>query len=184
MIRQKKKPAENNQDFHFWTLCEYATKNYIAMSGTVSKNVLGDRLRSICNAYGIQILYAFGSRADEFHAAVFSGSIIDQTLAADIDVAIKLIPKHRLSIRQKAELAIELEDLLGVGRIDLVHMPDADPFLAANIVRGNRLYCIDDTIADEYELYILRRAGDLAPLERQRLKLIMDRQVSATEDSQ
>ena len=49
---------------------------------------------------------------------------------------------------------------------------EADPFLAANIIRGERLFCADVLAADEYELYVLRRAGDLAPLERERLSLL------------
>ena len=51
-------------------------------------------------------------------------------------------------------------------------LSEADPFLSANIVRGERLFCRDPYAADEYELYILRRAGDLAPLEKERLGLI------------
>lgn len=57
--------------------------------------------------------------------------------------------------------------------MDLIVLPEADPFLAANIIRGERLYCSDAYLADEYELYILRRAGDLIPLERERIALIM-----------
>ena len=70
-------------------------------------------------------------------------------------------------------LALALEDLLGVTRVDLVCFLEADPFLAANVVRGERLYACDTYQADEYELYILRRAGDLAPLERERMALIL-----------
>jgi len=69
---------------------------------------------------------------------------------------------------------VEIEDLLGVGRVDLVILSEADPFLSANIVRGERIFCRDPYAADEYELYILRRAGDLAPLEKERLSLIFD----------
>jgi hypothetical protein len=72
-------------------------------------------------------------------------------------------------------LAAALEDLFGAQRVDLVVLPEADPFLAANIIRGERLYCRDETEADEYELYVLRRAGDLAPLERERIALILGR---------
>ncbi len=67
---------------------------------------------------------------------------------------------------------MEMEDLFEVDRVDLVILTEADPFLAANIIRGERLFCEDDYIADEFELYILRRAGDLAPLEKERLNLI------------
>jgi uncharacterized protein len=58
--------------------------------------------------------------------------------------------------------------------VDLVVIPEVDPFLAANIVRGERLYCKDIYEADEYDLYILRRAGDLIPFERERISLIME----------
>lgn len=66
-----------------------------------------------------------------------------------------------------------LEDLFGLPRIDLVVLPEADPFLAANIIRGERLFADDAYLADEYDLYVLRRAGDLAPLERERQALIL-----------
>ena len=48
----------------------------------------------------------------------------------------------------------------------LPHFCNAYPFLAVNVIRGERLFCSDRYAADEYELYILRRAGDLAELER------------------
>jgi hypothetical protein len=35
------------------------------------------------------------------------------------------------------------------------------------------LYARDEDDADEYDLYVLRRAGDLAPLERERIALIL-----------
>jgi hypothetical protein len=54
-----------------------------------------------------------------------------------------------------------------------VFLREADPFLAANTVRGERLYARDAYAADEYDLYVLRRAGDLAPLERERMALIL-----------
>jgi hypothetical protein len=48
-----------------------------------------------------------------------------------------------------------------------------NPFLAANIIRGERLFADDSYHADKYDLYILRRAGDLSPLERERMALIL-----------
>ena len=56
---------------------------------------------------------------------------------------------------------------------DKVCLADADPFLAANVIRGERLYARDAYKADEYDLYVLCRAGDLAPLERERMALIL-----------
>ena len=57
--------------------------------------------------------------------------------------------------------------------VDLVILSEADPFLAAEIIRGERLFALDEYEADEFDLYILRRAGALAPLERERMGLIL-----------
>ena len=51
-------------------------------------------------------------------------------------------------------------------------MNEVDPFVAANIVRGERLCCSDRMYAEDLDLYVLRRAGDLAPFERERLAAI------------
>ncbi|MBM4127923.1 MAG: hypothetical protein FJ247_11335 [Nitrospira sp.] len=67
----------------------------------------------------------------------------------------------------------ELEDILGVGRVDLVSLPEASPFLAVEIVRGELLYETDADRTAEYELYVLRRAGDLAPFEQERVRDVL-----------
>ena len=35
------------------------------------------------------------------------------------------------------------------------------------------MYARDEHAADEYDLYVLRRAGDLIPLERERIALLL-----------
>ena len=92
-----------------------------------------------------------------------------------MDIAAKFLSGAEVTVEQRVEVAIALEDLLGVDRVDLVDLDQADAFLAANAIRGSRLYAQDEYLADEYDLYVLRRAGDLAPLERQRLALILER---------
>jgi len=52
-------------------------------------------------------------------------------------------------------------------------LEDADPFLAAEIIKGERLFARDEYEADEFDLFVLRRAGDLIPLKRERLNLIL-----------
>jgi len=134
---------------------------------------LEKQLRKICDHHRIDLVYAFGSRACEVREFLRNLGPIDKSTASDVDIGVKPSPKHKaMSVREKVEMAAEIEDLLGVGRVDLVLLSEADPFLSANIVRGERLFCRDPYAADEYELYILRRAGDLAPLEKERLGLI------------
>ncbi len=131
-------------------------------------------LSQICEAFQVDILYVFGSRAAEVRAWTEGKLPALAPGPADVDVGVRPIPGVRLSIDEKVRLAIALEDLWGVGRVDLVVLPEADPFLAANVIRGERLYARDEDGADEYDLYILRRAGDLAPLEQERLALILE----------
>lgn len=95
-------------------------------------------------------------------------------VAHDVDIGIKSLPAYQLTVRQKVELALALETLFNIPRVDVVSLEEADPFLAVNIIRGERLYAADSYAADEYELYILRRAGDLAPFERVRMNMILE----------
>ncbi len=95
--------------------------------------------------------------------------------SSDLDLGARAAALGVLSARDKAALSVALEELFGAPRVDLVMLGEADPFLAANIIRGERLYCEDEYATDEYELYILRRAGDLAPLEHERLSLLEGR---------
>jgi predicted nucleotidyltransferase len=131
------------------------------------------QLRAICDHYRIDLIYAFGSRACEVRDFLYGFGQMDKVNPSDVDLGVKGSPRQKaLSVREKVEIAGKAEDLLGVARVDLVILSETDPFLAANIVRGERIFCRNPYAADEYELYILRRAGDLAPLEKERLNLI------------
>jgi predicted nucleotidyltransferase len=131
-----------------------------------------DDLRVLCEKHGIDILFAFGSRAEEVSRRLAGEEPVAQRQTSDLDIGVLPLGGRAMPVREKAALAIELEELFGVARADLVLLTEADPFLAANIIRGELLYCADRRRADEYELYVLRRAGDLAPLERERLSLL------------
>jgi predicted nucleotidyltransferase len=132
------------------------------------------RLKQICQEFNVAILYVFGSRAIEVRDWL-QGKL--DSLApgpSDVDVGVKATHGVRWSVKDKVNLAIELEDLFGVNRVDLVALNSADPFLAEEIIRGERLYAQDEYAADEYDLYVLRRAGDQAPLEREWLAQILE----------
>jgi predicted nucleotidyltransferase len=128
-------------------------------------------INTLCQRYDVQAMYVFGSRATEV-LALIEGSV-DALVGCERDVDIAILTGSPLSVEQKVELSIALEDTLGAPRVDLVVLNNADPFLAANAIRGYRLYARDSYEADEYELYVLRRAGDLAPFERKRIAMIM-----------
>ena len=130
-------------------------------------------LKNLAQELSLDIIYAFGSRAKEVAEALSGQSCALSHSPSDVDIGVKPLPGRSLTISDKVEIAQRIEDVLDVPRVDLVCLPEADPFLAANIIRGERIYAGDDDRADEYELYILRRAGDCLHLERERLALIM-----------
>lgn len=142
-------------------------------SGAGDMGKRAGELEEICRRFGVSILYVFGSCADQVADWLEDRRSCLDIQNSDVDLGVVPEPGTRMNVKQKVLLTIATEDFLGISRVDLVSVPEADPFLAANIIRGYRLYCRDPHAADEYDLFILRRAGDLIPLERERLALIL-----------
>jgi predicted nucleotidyltransferase len=133
-------------------------------------------IADFCRRYGIAIPYVFGSRAKEVQAWVNDEV---QSLAAgfsDVDIGVKALPGVTWDIHAKVRMAVELEDWLLIHRVDLVVLDETDAFLAANIIRGERLFADNEYLADEYDLYVLRRAGDQLHLERERQQLLLEQE--------
>lgn len=131
-------------------------------------------LQAILERYGISACYAFGSRAREIAARLKGPSYCASAGRSDLDIGIEPIRGRKLSVKEKVKLGIELEDLFRVPRVDLVMVSEADPFLALDIVRGELIYCRDRDQQAEHELYILRRAADLAPFQRARMRQVLE----------
>ncbi|MDD5207273.1 MAG: nucleotidyltransferase domain-containing protein, partial [Desulfobacterales bacterium] len=130
-------------------------------------------LARLSKRYRLSAFYACGSRAKEAADIIRTGSGKLVESGNDVDIAVLPDANVVLSAREKVEITLEIEELLGAARVDLVILPEADPFVAVNAIRGERVYCSDEHRADEYELYLLRRAGDLIPLERDRIRMIL-----------
>lgn len=151
-------------------------------------------LDALCERFGLADLYVFGSRAAEIAARVrgtvsvpcgdASGgsatlSVLPAADHADADIDIGIRPRSgiRLAVEEIADLTAALETLFDARRVDLVLLPAASPFLALEVIRGELLYCLDPDDQAEHELYILRRAGDLAPFQRARQEMVVSRGV-------
>lgn len=129
------------------------------------------KIEHICKSYQIRAFYVFGSRGVELSRAIQDDSIQLTKSPSDLDFGV--LTHSPFSIENKVNLTLELETLFGLSDIDLFILQEVDAFLAANIIRGERIFAEDSYLADEYELFILRRAGDLAELERQRMTAIL-----------
>jgi predicted nucleotidyltransferase len=130
-------------------------------------------LGEICRRYGIGALYLFGSRAPEMGARLQGGDPPPAFPGSDLDVGVLLPRGAMLDHRRRVALASEIEDLFGVDRADLVLLNEASAFLALEAVRGDLVYDSDPDHTARFEMYVLRRAADLLPFERQRRELVL-----------
>ena len=135
---------------------------------------LQDTIDEICRRYGLTELYVFGSRAEEIADRV-GGRESTRASASDVDVGVRPLPGVRLDLDNVVDLADELERLFDAPRVEVVVLPEAKAFLALDVIRGELLYCADPHAQAEYELYVLARAGDLAPHQRARQELALSR---------
>lgn len=128
-------------------------------------------IEQLCRKYQVKALYVFGSRSAEMLQALHDDRYEIQSSQSDLDFGI--LAHSPFSVEDKVSLTLALEELFNVPRVDLVVLQEVDAFLAANIIRGERIYAEDSYLADEYDLFVLRRAGDLAELERERMSMIL-----------
>ena len=128
---------------------------------------LTDALTALCDEHALTALYVFGSRAAEVAAHVAGEAGPAEHPGSDIDIGALPSRAGRLSAKARVRLAQQLESMLGGDRVDLVVLPEAEAFLAADIVRGELLAATDLDAEAEAQLYYLRRAADLAPYLRE-----------------
>ena len=131
------------------------------------------QLTEVCRRYGIDVLYAFGSRAKEIAEWISGQKKAASHLMSDVDIGVLPQAERSLNVRDKVHLMADLEDLFEVGRVDLVVLSEASAFLALEVIQGEILYEGDPDRTAEYELYVMRRAGDLALFERERVEQIL-----------
>lgn len=104
-------------------------------------------------------LYLFGSQAKG-----------DAHAASDVDLGALFAEK--VTPEEVFRLEVRFEERLG-RTVDLVDAGTCEPYLALAIIRGERIFCIDSTRCDEFDLYVMRRAADLAPFERERRRMML-----------
>lgn len=115
--------------------------------------------RALGGSQEVRAAYLFGSQA--------AGGA---TMESDIDVGVLFdSPPEPSDI---VRLQRRLEEVLGKA-VDVVDVGSAGAFLALDIIKGRRVLCRDEVACDEFELYVLRRAGDLEPYERERRAMLL-----------
>jgi len=140
---------------------------------TTPKSELNLEFSNLCHSYGLIAVFAFGSRGDEIQKRL---SGIDPTIEnpeSDLDLGFLADREDDFDVMRTIDFACAVEDLFGVPRADIVDLRKAPPYLALDAIRGHRIFCADEVEAAIFELFVLRRAGDLAHHERDRRRMLL-----------
>ena len=124
-------------------------------------------LGALAAEYGLLAIYVFGSRAKEVAARVAGSPVAASHPESDVDIGVEPLRDRVLAAQDRVRIVQRLETMLCAPRVDLVILPEAEAFLAADVVRGELLLATDLDAEAEVQLYYLRRAADLAPLLRE-----------------
>ncbi len=95
-------------------------------------------LAALCRTYQLSALYAFGSRGQEARDWVLGAVETLQRGPSDLDIGALRPSDLPLSVNGAVRLALALEDMFGVARVDLTRLESADAFLALNVIRGEK----------------------------------------------
>jgi len=128
----------------------------------------------LCHTYSVQDIYAFGSRDEEILDWIRGYNVQSAHPESDVDIGSLPLNWSKWDAERKVNFSMELEDLFAVSQVNLVLLPEAEPFLALDIIRGELLYTIDPDEQARHELFVLRRAGDLLPFKKERIRMILE----------
>jgi uncharacterized protein len=137
-------------------------------------NPLIKKIEELAQQVPVSAMYVFGSRVAEIKSLMEGKRPGRRLSGSDMDIGVQPETGERLTAKNRVDLTLALERILSVKRVDLVVLPEANPFLALEIIRGELIYCRDHDQQAEDELYILRRAGDLAYFEKERRRMIIE----------
>jgi predicted nucleotidyltransferase len=132
----------------------------------------GAAARTLSNAEIEGEIRAFAASDPRILAAYLFGSRGRREETGQSDVDVGVLFRREESLHEVLLLEDALEQRLGLP-VDLIDAGKASAFLALDILRGERVFCADLDRCDEFELYVMRRAGDLAPFERERRRLLL-----------
>ena len=143
------------------TVCVGADSTRAGMTAAAAVAAIAER-------FGIDVLYAFGSRAREALAHTDGRGYFAAGGLSDLDLAALPAPGLAWTVDDRVLMTAAFEAVFPAPRVDLVVLPEAPPFLALSAISGELLFARDRVREANYQLSVMRRAGDLAPFERAR----------------
>ncbi|MDI6871771.1 MAG: nucleotidyltransferase domain-containing protein [Bacillota bacterium] len=124
-------------------------------------------LRELCRRHGLALVYLFGSQAANGARLLDGETAAPSDALADLDVGVvtlePLLPPHE-RYQFYARLFNDLEDVFKPFPLDLVLLEENHSVFQLEAIKGICVYQVSEEKRDEYEMNILRRAADFAPV--------------------
>jgi predicted nucleotidyltransferase len=120
-----------------------------------------DAVRSLAEAYGLSVIYLFGSQAETGSRYLEDKSVLPDA-SSDLDVAIAFEAPPVDAIDAYGILFKEISEIFDPFSIDLIFMHEVNPLLQYEIIKGLRIFAKDEFSADEFEERIMKMAEDLS----------------------
>jgi predicted nucleotidyltransferase len=121
-------------------------------------------LDRLCQRFELAAVYLFGSRADDGLRRLQGEPIARE--GSDLDVGV-VFRDPGFDARRLSLLQVDLEDLFGPLRVDLVPLQRVDALFQFHAIDGHRVAAPDPTVANRWELVVMNRAEELLPIQRQ-----------------
>ncbi|MCK4432253.1 MAG: hypothetical protein KAW19_13245 [Candidatus Aminicenantes bacterium] len=118
-------------------------------------------LNNVFKKYNIVLAYLFGSQKDSGMKYLLDQSVeIEETSDLDIGILLETPPLHLYKFY--GNLYYDLSAIFEPFNIDIIFLHEVNYLLKYEIIKGNRIYALDEEFADEYEEKITKFASDLS----------------------
>jgi len=120
-----------------------------------------ERLVNILRAHRVKVVYLFGSQK-EAGISFLSGEVpkIDEKADLDVGVVFEKLPED--AFNAYGEIYADLSLFFGPFNVDLIFLQETDILFQYEAIRGEIVYCDDESFLEEYEEYVMKRASDLS----------------------
>jgi len=119
------------------------------------------RLNKLFKKYEVILAYLFGSQKDSGLKYIKEQEVtIEEASDLDIGILLKNLPVNMYKLY--GNLYYDLSIIFEPFNIDIVFLHEVNSLLKFEIIKGPRIYTLDEKFADEYEENVMKFASDLS----------------------
>lgn len=119
------------------------------------------RLNRLCEKHRVLLVYLFGSQKDAGLKYLHEQEVhIEETSDLDIGILLESPPANMYKLH--GDLYFNLSTIFEQFNIDIVFFHEISFLLKYEIIKGHRIYALDEEFADEYEENVMKFASDLS----------------------